>query len=116
MPPGALRGRLDERGMLYFVFNPAVVCVLVAHDIGAGEWVCQIPYFPPYQSPSDFPAPVRNLDMMSRAWGLPDLSRCPQRYTTTHTPFPFFSPQGGGAGGGYLVHIHASWMLTGSMP
>jgi hypothetical protein len=28
--------------MLYFVFNPDVVAVLVAHDIEQGEWVAQV--------------------------------------------------------------------------
>jgi hypothetical protein len=29
-------------GMLYFVFNRSVVAVLVAHDLGAGEFVAQV--------------------------------------------------------------------------
>ncbi|OQR91812.1 polyketide hydroxylase [Achlya hypogyna] len=32
--------------MLYFVFNPAVIGVLIAHDLPNGEWVFQIPCFP----------------------------------------------------------------------
>jgi 2-polyprenyl-6-methoxyphenol hydroxylase-like FAD-dependent oxidoreductase len=40
--------------MLYFVYNPHVVGVVVAHDIDAGEYVCQIPYFPPHQRLADF--------------------------------------------------------------
>jgi hypothetical protein len=28
--------------------------VVVAHDVDAGEFVCQIPYFPPYEQPADF--------------------------------------------------------------
>ena len=36
--------------MLYFVFNPDVVAVVVAHDLRNGEFVAQIPYFPPHQS------------------------------------------------------------------
>ncbi|KAL3898943.1 MAG: hypothetical protein SGPRY_012736 [Prymnesium sp.] len=31
--------------MLYFVFNPSAVAVLVAHNIQQGEWVAQIPFF-----------------------------------------------------------------------
>lgn len=38
-----LRGR---EAMLYFVFNPSVIAVLVAHDIDAGNWVLQVPRFP----------------------------------------------------------------------
>lgn len=29
----------------------AMVAVFVAHDATTDEWVCQIPYFPPFQSP-----------------------------------------------------------------
>lgn len=31
-----------QQGMLYFVFNSSVVAVLVAHDLGAGEFVAQV--------------------------------------------------------------------------
>lgn len=31
-----------REGMLYFVFNSSVVAVLVAHDLGAGEFVAQV--------------------------------------------------------------------------
>lgn len=41
--------------MLYFVFNETAVCVFVAHDPARGEWVCQLPLFPPFQRPEDFP-------------------------------------------------------------
>ncbi|EFJ46561.1 hypothetical protein VOLCADRAFT_93005 [Volvox carteri f. nagariensis] len=54
--------------MLYFVFNPEVVAVLVAHDIQAGEFVAQIPYFPPLQSPADFP-PERIVQLIRAAAG-----------------------------------------------
>ncbi|GLC41790.1 hypothetical protein PLESTB_001702100 [Pleodorina starrii] len=54
--------------MLYFVFNPGVVAVLVAHDIEAGEFVAQIPYFPPLQSPADFP-PERVVQLIRAAAG-----------------------------------------------
>ena len=47
----AARLRRDDRAaMLYFVFNPDVVAVMVAHDLRNGEFVAQIPYFPPHQS------------------------------------------------------------------
>lgn len=46
----ALR-RSDKAAMLYFVFNPDVVAVVVAHDLrDDGEFVAQVPYFPPLQS------------------------------------------------------------------
>mmetsp|Transcript_25583 Transcript_25583/g.33468 ORF Transcript_25583/g.33468 Transcript_25583/m.33468 type:complete len:659 (+) Transcript_25583:112-2088(+) len=41
----------DRRpGMLYFVYNQELVAVMVAHDIASGDWVCQVPYFPPHQT------------------------------------------------------------------
>lgn len=50
--PG-LKNHLKIRpGMLYFVFHPQVVAVFVSHDPLHDEWVCQIPYFPPFQTPS----------------------------------------------------------------
>ena len=37
--------------MLYFVFNPDVVAAVVAHDLrGDGEFVAQVPFFPPLQT------------------------------------------------------------------
>ena len=39
------------QAMLYFVFNENMVSVFVSHDIERDEWVCQIPFFPPYQTP-----------------------------------------------------------------
>ena len=41
--------RESRAAMLYFIYNPDVVCVLVAHDADQGEFVCQVPYFPPHQ-------------------------------------------------------------------
>eukprot|EP00916_Digyalum_oweni_P024354 GHVL01040258.1.p1 GENE.GHVL01040258.1~~GHVL01040258.1.p1 ORF type:complete len:554 (+),score=97.21 GHVL01040258.1:85-1746(+) len=42
-------------GMLYFIYNSHVIAVMVAHDIDIGEFVLQIPYFPPYETvKSDF--------------------------------------------------------------
>lgn len=35
--------------MLYFVFHEAMIAVYVSHDPQKDEWVCQIPYFPPFQ-------------------------------------------------------------------
>lgn len=50
-----LQYHLEGRhAMLYFVFNERAVAVFIAHDIKSGEWVVQIPYFPPHQSPPDF--------------------------------------------------------------
>ncbi|KAL1522488.1 hypothetical protein AB1Y20_017476 [Prymnesium parvum] len=46
----ALAAALRARpAMLYFVFNPRVIAVLVAHNLAEGEWVAQLPFFPPLQ-------------------------------------------------------------------
>ena len=47
-----LRTRIPA--MLYFVYSSAGVAVLVAHSFKRGEFVAQIPYFPPYQQIEDF--------------------------------------------------------------
>ncbi|KAL5551003.1 hypothetical protein UlMin_001179 [Ulmus minor] len=46
---------LNERpGMLFFVFNTEAIGVLVAHDLKQGEFVFQIPFYPPQQNIEDF--------------------------------------------------------------
>jgi len=40
--------------MLYFVYTSAGVAVMVAHALKRGEFVAQIPFFPPHQQPEDF--------------------------------------------------------------
>lgn len=40
--------------MLYFVFSRSTIAVVVAHNISEGEFVAQIPYFPPLQTPESF--------------------------------------------------------------
>jgi len=47
-----LRSRIPA--MLYFVYASAGVAVLVAHALKRGEFVAQIPYFPPHQLSEDF--------------------------------------------------------------
>ena len=49
-----LRAHPSRQGMLYFVFGPGAIAVMVAHNLDAGEFVAQIPYFPPLQHASDF--------------------------------------------------------------
>ncbi|KAF6161362.1 hypothetical protein GIB67_009241 [Kingdonia uniflora] len=50
---------LNERpGMLFFVFNTEAIGVLVAHDLNQGEFVLQIPFYPPQQSLQDFNSEV----------------------------------------------------------
>jgi hypothetical protein len=41
-------------GMLYFLYNKDVVAVLVCHDIKQGEFVLQVPFFPPIESIEDY--------------------------------------------------------------
>lgn len=53
-----LKGR---QAMLYFVFNQEVIMVVVAHDMKKGEFVAQIPYYPPQQNPEEFTPQVRLL-------------------------------------------------------
>ncbi|GER30071.1 3-(3-hydroxy-phenyl)propionate/3-hydroxycinnamicacid hydroxylase [Striga asiatica] len=46
---------MDERpGMLYFVFNTEAIGVLVAHDLKEGEFVLQVPIYPPQHKIEDF--------------------------------------------------------------
>ncbi|KAJ1286681.1 hypothetical protein BS78_03G370400 [Paspalum vaginatum] len=45
-------------GMLFFIFNPGAIGVLVAHDLENGEFVLQIPFYPPQQMFEDFSAKV----------------------------------------------------------
>ena len=51
---GAELKRSGRQGMLYFVFGPGVIAVIVGHNLDTGEFVAQIPYFPPLQTPEDF--------------------------------------------------------------
>ncbi|KAB5545192.1 hypothetical protein DKX38_013304 [Salix brachista] len=41
-------------GMLFFIFNTEAIGVLVAHDLKQGEFVLQMPFYPPQQSLDDF--------------------------------------------------------------
>jgi hypothetical protein len=40
-----LSGGGARGGMLYFLYNPRIVAVLVCHDVPRGEFVLQVPYF-----------------------------------------------------------------------
>ena len=46
----------DQVAMLHFVYNSQLVGAFVCHDGRKGEWVLQIPFFPPYQTMDDFSA------------------------------------------------------------
>lgn len=61
--------------MLYFLYNAQVICVLVAHHFPTGEFVAQLPFFPPVQTPDDFdPATVKTLLDAAIGQALPDLT------------------------------------------
>ena len=46
--------RSRRPAMLYFIYSSAGVAVLVAHAFKRGEFVAQIPFFPPHQQAEDF--------------------------------------------------------------
>jgi 2-polyprenyl-6-methoxyphenol hydroxylase-like FAD-dependent oxidoreductase len=54
---GALLNR-RIKGMLYFIYSPAGVAILINHDLGTGEFVLQLPIFPPHQEIDGFTKPV----------------------------------------------------------
>ncbi|KAL3678132.1 hypothetical protein R1sor_021088 [Riccia sorocarpa] len=62
----------NQPGMLYFVFNARVIAVIVAHDLEAGEFVAQIPFYPPQQRFEDFSHSVCR-DLIRDVAGLPNL-------------------------------------------
>lgn len=49
-----LMRRHRDRAMLHFVYNPRLVGAFVCHDGKRGEWVLQVPFFPPFQAAEDF--------------------------------------------------------------
>jgi len=93
----------ENPAMLYFTYNSSAIAAFVAHDISRGEvsrqatrkrhlrqtlnllfapfpspprssqLVAQIPFFPPFQTPSDFPT-SRCMSMISKSLALPPSS------------------------------------------
>lgn len=53
--------------MLYSVFHPNIVAMIVCHSVG--EYVFQVPFFPPYQSLEDF-SEKQVLQMVHDAMGI----------------------------------------------
>ncbi|CAN1295272.1 Putative polyketide hydroxylase [Linum perenne] len=66
---------LKERpGMLFFIFNTEAIGVLVAHDVKDGEFVLQIPFYPPQQNLHDFdPESCKKLIFNLAGQELPDI-------------------------------------------
>ncbi|KAI9034245.1 FAD binding domain-containing protein [Hyaloraphidium curvatum] len=71
----------NRASMLYFVFNTRAIAVVVAHDLALGEFVAQVPYYPPHQRPEDFSEPRCRDLVLAAAFGsssrpaeLPDLT------------------------------------------
>lgn len=44
----------DRAAMLHFIYNSKTVCVLVNHDLALGEFVLQVPFYPPIESVQDY--------------------------------------------------------------
>lgn len=69
--PDWARSYLHDKGrnyaMLYSTFHPNAVAMIVCHSIG--EYVFQVPFFPPYQSLEDY-SPERVEQMVSDAMGI----------------------------------------------
>ena len=59
-----LMAQKGDQAMLHFVYNPSLVGAFVCHDGHGGEWVLQVPYFPPYQVPEVDFTPDKVKDMI----------------------------------------------------
>lgn len=44
----------NNTSMLHFVYNSSVVCVLVSHSVEDGNFVLQVPYYPPVETIEDY--------------------------------------------------------------
>ncbi|XP_043704193.1 2,4-dichlorophenol 6-monooxygenase-like [Telopea speciosissima] len=67
---------LHERpGMIFFIFNKDAMGVLVAHDLSQGEFVLQMPFYPPQQNLRDFNSKACE-ELISKivGWELGDLN------------------------------------------
>ncbi|KAG0501023.1 hypothetical protein HPP92_001095 [Vanilla planifolia] len=61
-------------GMLFFIFNYEAIGVLVAHDLNEGEFVLQVPYYPPQQNIEDFSSKVcEEIIFKLVGWNLEDV-------------------------------------------
>ncbi|WIA08637.1 hypothetical protein OEZ85_008065 [Tetradesmus obliquus] len=104
--PALGRSLLQQQrpAMLYFVFNRQIVAVVVAHDLEQGEFVAQVPYYPPLQSPADFtPEVCRQLIADAAGWSLAQLQQ------------PAAAAAAGAAGPGqhgFQLHSVKSWAMS----
>lgn len=65
---GKLMLERGTSGMLYFLYSRDMVAVLVCHDIAEGEFVLQVPYFPPIEKLSDYKDNIaRCLDIVRKS-------------------------------------------------
>lgn len=60
-------GNTRNYAMLYSVFTPEVVAMVVCHSVG--EYIIQIPYFPPYQTVEDDFGPDRASAILRAIFG-----------------------------------------------
>ena len=58
--------KLQETGMLYFLYSESLVSVLVCHNIKEGEFVLQVPFNPPIQKMEDYTTSVC-LDLVKKS-------------------------------------------------
>ncbi|KAL2332682.1 hypothetical protein Fmac_013895 [Flemingia macrophylla] len=58
----------ENPGMLFFIFNTESIGVLVAHDLRQGEFVFQIPFYPPQQTIENF-SPKACEELISKLVG-----------------------------------------------
>ncbi|CDW87725.1 polyketide hydroxylase-like [Stylonychia lemnae] len=64
---GELMKKQDRTSMLYFLYNQDLVSVLVCHDIDEGEFVLQVPYFPPIESIDDYKDQYKCLEIIRKS-------------------------------------------------
>jgi 2-polyprenyl-6-methoxyphenol hydroxylase-like FAD-dependent oxidoreductase len=57
----------NNHAMLYTVFSPLVVAMTVCHSVG--EYIIQIPYFPPFQKPEDDFGPEKLSAIVQAVFG-----------------------------------------------
>ena len=59
-------------GMLYFIYNRDLISVLVCHDVELGEFVLQVPYYPPIESLDVDYTPEKCRELVEKTMVSPD--------------------------------------------